>query len=134
MEEFGKPNIVDFFPMLRRMDPQGIRRLIGIHAGKLLKLFKGLIDERVEQRKLQTNTTSSNDDVLDVLLNVSQEDPEAIQRKDMEHTFLDLFVAGTETTSNTVEWAMSEVMKTPEVMKKAQTELKKVIGKGKLIE
>ncbi|WMV18396.1 hypothetical protein MTR67_011781 [Solanum verrucosum] len=134
MEEFGKPNVVDFFPMLRRMDPQGIRRRISIHAGKLLKLFEGLIDERVEQRKLQTNTTSSNDDVLDVLLNVSQEDPEAIQRKDIEHMFLDLFVAGTETTSNTVEWAMSEVMKTPEVMKKAQTELKQVIGKGKLIE
>jgi len=88
MEEFGKPNIVDFFPMLRRMDPQGIRRRISIHAGKLLKLFEGLIDERVEQRKLQTNTTSSNDDVLDVLLNVSQEDPEAIQRKDIEHMFL----------------------------------------------
>ncbi|KAK4733559.1 hypothetical protein R3W88_007820 [Solanum pinnatisectum] len=133
MEEFGKPNIVDFLPMLRRMDPQGIRRRISIHAGKLLNLFEGLIDERIEQRKLQTNTRS-NDDVLDVLLNVSQEDSEAIQRKDIEHMFLDLFVAGTETTSNTVEWAMSEVMKTPEVMKKAQTELEKVIGKGKLIE
>lgn len=87
MEEFGKPNIVDFFPMLKTIDPQGIRRRISIHVGKLLKLFEGLIDERVEQRKLQTNT-SSNVDVLDVLLNVSQEDPEAIERKDIQHMFL----------------------------------------------
>ncbi|XP_016489015.2 geraniol 8-hydroxylase-like [Nicotiana tabacum] len=132
MEEFGKANIVDFIPMLEKIDPQGIRRRITVHAGKLLKLFEGLIDERVEQRKLQTNT--SRNDVLDVLLNVSQEDPEAIGKNDIEHMFLDLFVAGTETTSNTVEWAMAEVMKNPDIMKKAQKELAEVIGKGKVIE
>ncbi|XP_059283178.1 geraniol 8-hydroxylase-like [Lycium ferocissimum] len=132
MKEFGKPNIVDFFPILKRMDPQGIRRRISIHGGMLLKLFEGLIDERMEHRKLQTRTSSN--DVLDVLLNVSQEDPKAIEKKDIEHMFLDLFVAGTETTSNTVEWAMAEVMKNANVMRKAQTELEEVIGKGKVIE
>lgn len=46
----------------------------------------------------------------------------------------DLFVAGTDTTSNTLEWAMAEVLKTPEKMQKAKAELAEVIGKGKTIE
>ena len=46
----------------------------------------------------------------------------------------DLFVAGTDTTSNTLEWAMAECLQNPEKMKKAKAELVQVIGKGKLIE
>ena len=47
----------------------------------------------------------------------------------------DLFVAGTETTSSTVEWAMAEVLRKPEtVLAKAKAELNQMIGKGKIVE
>ena len=46
----------------------------------------------------------------------------------------DLFVAGTDTTSSTLEWAMTEVLHNPETLKKAKEELAQVIGKGKTIE
>jgi len=46
----------------------------------------------------------------------------------------DLFTAGTDTTSNTLEWAMVEVMRKPYIMKKAKAELAEVIGQGKAIE
>ncbi|KAL7203627.1 hypothetical protein ACSBR2_016818 [Camellia fascicularis] len=39
----------------------------------------------------------------------------------------DLFVAGTDTTSSTVEWAMAELLKKPKILAKAQAELKEVI-------
>lgn len=39
-------------------------------------------------------------------------------------------MAGTDTTSATVEWAMAELLNNPEIMSKAQVELDQVIGKG----
>ncbi|PWA96070.1 geraniol 10-hydroxylase [Artemisia annua] len=46
----------------------------------------------------------------------------------------DLFVAGTDTTSNSLEWAMAEVLRNPHTMAKAKEELKDVTGKGKLVD
>ncbi|WOG92251.1 hypothetical protein DCAR_0311514 [Daucus carota subsp. sativus] len=39
-----------------------------------------------------------------------------------------MFVAGSETTSVTVEWALSELIRSPQCMKKAKDELERVIG------
>ena len=44
-----------------------------------------------------------------------------------------MFVAGSDTTSNTLEWAMAELLKNPHTLEKAQEELADVIGRGKLI-
>ncbi|KAG5623084.1 hypothetical protein H5410_008302 [Solanum commersonii] len=42
----------------------------------------------------------------------------------------DMFLAGTETSADVLEWAMAEMMKDPKVMEKAQTELRRIL-KGK---
>lgn len=46
----------------------------------------------------------------------------------------DLIFAGTDTTITTLEWAMAEILRHPEIMNKAQAELAEVVGKGKPIE
>ncbi|CAL8091511.1 unnamed protein product [Prunus armeniaca] len=51
-----------------------------------------------------------------------------------QHLFLDLFAAATDTTSTTLEWAMTELLHNPEKLSKAQEELKHIIGKGKPVE
>ncbi|KAL1538941.1 geraniol 8-hydroxylase-like [Salvia divinorum] len=123
MEEAGKPNPVDFFPFLAIFDPLGIRRRLSVYFGKVIDIFSSLIDERLEKRKEETN------DVMDTLLGMPQE----IDRTHVKHLCLDLFAAGTDTTSSTVEWAMAEALKNPETMKRAKTELEEVIGKGKMV-
>ena len=52
------------------------------------------------------------------------------------HTILyqDLFIAGIDTTSSTVEWALSELIHNPEKMAKARDELKEVLGKDQLVQ
>ena len=46
----------------------------------------------------------------------------------------DMLLAGTETTSNTVEWAMAELMLHPDVMRRAQDELDTVVGVHRLVQ
>nr|WRK15531.1 geraniol 8-hydroxylase [Nepeta nervosa] len=131
MMEAGKPNSVDYYPFLSRFDPQGIRRRTAIYFDRLISIFKGLIDERLEKRKSQYEEAT---DVIDILLNTIEQSPEEIDRTHIERMFLDLFLAGTDTTSSTVEWAMAEAMKNPVTMKKAKAELAHVIGKGKIVQ
>uniref|UniRef100_A0A5B7BAN2 Geraniol 8-hydroxylase n=1 Tax=Davidia involucrata TaxID=16924 RepID=A0A5B7BAN2_DAVIN len=47
---------------------------------------------------------------------------------------LDLYIAGNDTTSNTLEWAMAEVLQNPETLKRARAELDQIIGKGNPVE
>ncbi|MCD7464888.1 hypothetical protein HAX54_000158 [Datura stramonium] len=131
MAEVGKPNLVDFFPILEKIDLQGIRRRATIHFCKLFKLFDGLINERLEKER---RFHSERSDVLEVLLNIIEENPKEIDQNHIKSMFLDLFGAGTDTTTSTLEWAMAEILKQPEIIKKAQVELEEIIGKEKSIE
>ena len=86
MAELGKPNLVDYFPLLKGIDLQGIRRRMTVHFGKVLHLFGEMTKKRLELRKLR-ETVQSND-VLNVCLNIAHENPEEIDRTHMEHMFL----------------------------------------------
>lgn len=45
-----------------------------------------------------------------------------------------MFVGGTDSTSTTMEWAMAELVKHPSTMKKAQEEVRRVVGKKLKVE
>lgn len=47
----------------------------------------------------------------------------------LQYSILDLFAAGTETTSSTLLWGMLYMMMNPEVQKNVQKELDEVIGR-----
>ncbi|KAG9149552.1 hypothetical protein Leryth_014329 [Lithospermum erythrorhizon] len=131
-DELGKANMVDFFPFLEKFDLQGIRGRMIVYFEKMLKIFGGLIDERVVQ-KLSMDSTEYHD-MLKILLTLSEENPEDIDRKHIEHLCLDLFAAATDTTTVTVEWAMAEVLRSSRIKKKIEDELAQVIGRGKVVE
>ncbi|RVX09017.1 Geraniol 8-hydroxylase [Vitis vinifera] len=133
MEEGGKPNLVDYFPVLRQIDPQGIRRGLTIYFGRMIEIFDRMIKRRLRLRKMQGSIASS--DVLDILLNISEDNSNEIERSHMEHLLLDLFVAGTDTTSSssTLEWAMAELLHNPEKLLKARMELLQTIGQDKQV-
>ncbi|KAL7165179.1 hypothetical protein ACSBR2_040956 [Camellia fascicularis] len=45
-----------------------------------------------------------------------------------------MVVGGTDTTSNTVEFALAEMMNKPQVLRKAQQEVETVVGKDNIVE
>lgn len=133
MEDLGKPNLADYFPLLRKFDPQGIKRRTTIYFRKMFYLFDNIIDQRLRIRGL--SGFEKNNDILDTLIDMmvigeEKREDDQLDRTTVEHLLLDIFSAGTETTSSMLEWSMAELLKAPEIMSKAKAELEQVIGKG----
>ena len=66
-EEAGRPNISDFFPLVRVFDLQGERRRMEGYFQRLHKIFGELIDQRLQAMKL--DSASNNNDFLDSIIN-----------------------------------------------------------------
>jgi cytochrome P450 len=45
-----------------------------------------------------------------------------------------MLIAGTDTTSTTIEWALAELVKNPKIMKKIQDELDDVVGHDRIVD
>ncbi|KAF9595314.1 hypothetical protein IFM89_038466 [Coptis chinensis] len=131
MEEAAKPNLADYFPILRSFDPQGIRRRMENYFRKLDDLFDGMIKKRLDSRQLEASPSCH--DFLDTILDYKQDDFQ-LSDPDIKALLKDIFVAGTDTTSSTLEWAMTELLRNPNKMVKAQLELEEVFGKDKPID
>ncbi|KAL2902371.1 Geraniol 8-hydroxylase [Bienertia sinuspersici] len=132
MDEGGKPNFADYFPFLKKIDPQGIRRRMSVHFQKMIDVFNSMIDQRLKGNGPSSSIQSN--DVLDALLGINQEKTEDIEPSKIPNLLLDLFAAGTDTSSSTLEWAMTELLRNPETLKKAQQELRETVGKGNPVE
>lgn len=65
MEWSGHPNIVDLFPWLKWLDPQGLRRKIDRGMGKTLKIVGGFVERRLKEK---LSNDGAKKDFLEVLL------------------------------------------------------------------
>lgn len=128
----------DLFPSIKPLHIlSGMKpKLEKIHK-RVDKIIENIIRQHQEKReraKEDDNNEVENEDLLDVLLRVQQSDNLDIKitTNNIKAVIWDVFVAGTDTTSTTIEWAMSEMMKNPSVREKAQAELREAF-KGKKI-
>lgn len=67
MEFAGKANIADFFPLLRFLDPQGIKRKTQFHVERAFEIAGEFIKERTDVRERERSDDKTKD-YLDVLL------------------------------------------------------------------
>ncbi|KAK8563478.1 hypothetical protein V6N12_035624 [Hibiscus sabdariffa] len=134
MECSGKGNLADFFPWLKWLDPQGIKRNMKKDLGKALEIASKFVKQRMEDKKWSEN---NNRDFLDMLLEFQgngKDEPAKFSEQDVNVFILELFLAGSETTSSTVEWAFTELLCNPETMVKVKEELSRVVGPNKRVE
>ncbi|CAM8959760.1 unnamed protein product [Rhodiola kirilowii] len=99
----------------------------------MLNHFDRLIDHRLKNRD-NKECDSDRDHVLDTMLRVVDEEGSELDRNDMMHLLLYLFIAGTDTTSSTLEWTMAELLRNPSTLEKAKAELAQAIGTNRSIE
>ncbi|CAN1352210.1 Desmethyl-deoxy-podophyllotoxin synthase [Linum perenne] len=104
-----------------------------IHEGAD-RLAESIISQHRDRRK----TDEENEDLLDVLLNLQEDETTLgfnLSNNCIKAFMLDLFLAGSETPSALIEWTMSEMVKHPKVLRKAQSEVRKLFAeKGRVDE
>ncbi|GMP84699.1 hypothetical protein CsSME_00038129 [Camellia sinensis var. sinensis] len=129
MELAGKPNVADFMPILRRLDPQGIRRRTNFHVERAFEIVAGFIRERMESMEHGRNEEKRRD-FLDVLLDYrgdGVESPLGFSSRIINVIVFEMFTAGTDTTTSTLEWAMAELIHNPKTLQKLQSELRSIV-------
>ncbi|KAI4318857.1 hypothetical protein MLD38_032516 [Melastoma candidum] len=133
MEWSGHPNVAELFPWLRKLDPQGLKRRMDRDMGKAMEIASGLVRERMKEREMGVKKR----DFLDVLMEFrgnGRDEPDIIPEKELNIFILEIFLAGSETTSSTMEWALTELLLNPHSMAKVKDELDHVIGPGRKVE
>ncbi|KAF3441733.1 hypothetical protein FNV43_RR15648 [Rhamnella rubrinervis] len=136
MKWAGTPNVADFLPFLKWLDPQGVVTNMKEHMGKAIQIASKFVKERAEELKFGSNQKAKKE-FLDVLLAYEvdgREGPEKISDHNINIIVLEMFFAGSETTSGTIEWALTELFRKPETMDKAKEELSRVIGPNRKVE
>nr|XP_004249462.1 cytochrome P450 76A2-like [Solanum lycopersicum] len=130
MEWSGVANVSDVFPFLRKFDLQSLRKKMTRDMGKAMEIMSMLLKERKKGMEKMK-------DFLDVLLEfegTGKDEPAKLSEHEIKVFILELFLAGTETTSSSVEWALTELLRHPQAMAEVKTEISKAVGSNNKFE
>ncbi|CAJ1965416.1 unnamed protein product [Sphenostylis stenocarpa] len=126
----GYFNIGDFIPFLAKLDLQGIER----GMKQLHKKFDSLLTKMIEEHVASKNKRKNKPDFLDVVMAYYAEEDthgEKLSLVNIKALLLNLFTAGTDTSSSIIEWSLAEMLYNPSIMKKAHEEMDQVIGRDR---
>jgi len=127
----GAPNLVDFFPFLQWLDPQGVGHNTRIYLKRVYDILDKFIEDRLATTNKGRDGSDGPKDLLDALLDMRSHE---FTLTDIRGYLTDIFGAGSDTTAKTIEWAMAELICNPEKMKRAQVELDEVVGRNRRVE
>ncbi|KAG6493681.1 cytochrome P450 81Q32-like [Zingiber officinale] len=134
----GASNIGDFVPLLRWLDLKGMkRRMMRFHTNRD-ELLQELVDE-VRNKNSNENPEEMNRTMIGYLLSSQKTDPEHYSDQIIKALVTSLLSAGTDSTSDTIEWAISLLLNHPNAMKKTRDEIDAYLegtekGKNRLLE
>ncbi|KAJ0971975.1 hypothetical protein J5N97_019934 [Dioscorea zingiberensis] len=130
----GVFNVEDYFPSLKWLD-----RFSNLDA-QIYSLFKkldGFISSVVEDHIIAgvRDDVAAAGDLVDVLLSLQKDDSLefSLTMDEVKAIILNMFIAGTSTSFIFLEWAMSELIRNPKVLKKLQQETRMVAGKTSMV-
>ncbi|KAK3199946.1 hypothetical protein Dsin_023361 [Dipteronia sinensis] len=132
-------SIGDLFPSIGMLDMiSGMKSKLEKLHQEQDRILENILDEHKERKRTtKTGQGEAEDDLVDVFLRLQQDvDLEfPLTNNSIKAVIADIFTAGSDTSSTTVEWVMSEMLKNPRAMKDAQAEVRRVFDvKGKVDE
>lgn len=146
---FGAFNIADFIPFLTWVDPNGLNDRLAKARSALDGFIDRIIDEHMNKKAainghLKTEE-KAEEDMVDDLLNFYSEEAKVNESEDLQNAIkltrdnikaiiMDVMFGGTETVASAIEWAMTELMRSPEDLKRVQQELADVVGLTRRVE
>ncbi|OIT22533.1 PREDICTED: cytochrome P450 71A6-like [Nicotiana attenuata] len=136
VELLGVFNIGDYMTWLAWMN-----RFNGLNAkvDKVAKEFDAFLEGVIEEHRgnKKSDTEAEGADFVDILLQVQKENKAGFQVEmdAIKAIIMDMFAAGTDTTSTLLEWTMNELLRNPKTLNKLRDEVRQVTqGKTEVTE
>ncbi|XP_031282340.1 premnaspirodiene oxygenase-like [Pistacia vera] len=127
MAAMGGFNITDLFPSVKLLESiSGMNR----YLQKLNEESDGVIENIINERK-KSDKSEGAKHLVDVLLKLQeQKDLQfPLTNENIKAVIFDMFSGGIESSSTLLEWTISEMIKNPRVMERAQAEVREVFNR-----
>ncbi|KAL2338229.1 hypothetical protein Fmac_012675 [Flemingia macrophylla] len=131
----GVFNWSDHFPLLGRLDLQGVRKRcrslvdkVNVFVGKIILEHRL---KRAAEGEDKVRDVESCGDFVDVLLEMEKESK--LQHSDMVAILWEMIFRGTDTVAILLEWILARMVLHPEIQCKAQAEIDSVVGPGRSV-
>lgn len=129
LEVLGAISVGTFIPWLSWVDwINGFDSRVEKVAKEMDDFLEAVIQERL--KKGQERISGAGDNFVDILLGIYMDNNTtgvSIDRDSIKAIILDVFAAGTDTTATVLEWAMTELLRHPSIMKKLQDEVRGIL-------
>ncbi|CAM6045747.1 unnamed protein product [Sphagnum compactum] len=144
----GVFNLSDYIPYLKPFDLQGYVPIMKEASSRMDRFLSKIVEEHVKDSKSTSTAADNRDeeeeeeeeeevkDFVDVMLSLPAAETGSgrLEKNTIKAVIDDMICAGTDTSATTVEWALVELLRHPEAMKKAQAELDDVIGSERVVD
>ncbi|XP_057975346.1 isoflavone 3'-hydroxylase-like [Malania oleifera] len=129
----GSSNVADAFPAVRRVSFVGG---VAKRMKKVMEKVDGFLEYLIDQQREARGRSESKQKrtLIGEMLSLQESEPEMYSSRIIKGVILTMMVAGTETSSTTLEWAMSLLLNHPNAMEKARLEMDATVGLERLVD
>ncbi|GMN58587.1 hypothetical protein TIFTF001_027682 [Ficus carica] len=127
-ELLGGLSVGDFFPSMEFVHTlTGMKSRLVDTFNRFDQLFDQVVAEHLDPNREKDD---EHKDLVDVLLDIQKNESGdmPLTMDNVKAIILDMFAAGTDTTFIVLDWGMTELILNPEVLEKAQAEVRSVVG------
>ncbi|RDY00343.1 Isoflavone 2'-hydroxylase, partial [Mucuna pruriens] len=122
----GVSNKADYLPFLRWFDFQNLEKKLK----SISKRFDTFLDKLIHEQRSKKQRDNT---MIDHLLHLQESQPEYYTDQIIKGLVLAMLFGGTDSSTGTLEWSLSNLLNHPEVLKKARDELDAQVGQDRLV-